>query len=64
MINATFSLHSNDPVRRVTWWIEEPKDLDLLYYTQKQITQEEKDTIEGIQLGNTRRINEILSNYI
>jgi len=61
---VTLSLHSNDPVRRIEWWFIEPKDIDLLYYTQKLISPEEKARIEEALKGTQESVNRILSLYI
>ena len=63
-IPATFSLHSEEPTRRVAYKFYEPKDLDMLYYTQRKITKEEYERIESVQVGTLKEIISILSNYI
>ncbi len=47
-IPATFSLSSYDPIREVVWSHEEPKRIDLLYYTQTKVSQRVRDIIDSI----------------
>ena len=65
LVPATFSLHSTDPLRRVSWTHEEPIDLDLLYYTQKEVPRRVYQIIEEeIELGDLKRIQDELSKFI
>lgn len=63
-IPATFSLSSYDPVREVVWSHEEPKRIDLLYYTQKMVSQRVRDFIDSIPVWDLSAIQKELSNFI
>lgn len=64
MYKATISLHSTDPLRRISWNHEEPMDLDLLYYTQKVVPKQVHDLIEGIPEWDLATIQKELSKFI
>lgn len=63
-IPATFSLNSYDPIREVIWSHEEPKRIDLLYYTQTMVSQRVRDVIDAIPLGDLSAIQAELSKFI
>lgn len=63
-IPATFSLSSYDPIREVVWSHEEPKRIDLLYYTQTKVSQRVRDIIDSIPLWDLCAIQLELSKHI
>lgn len=61
---VTFSLNANDPIREVVWAHVEPQRIDMLYYTQKMVSQEVYDLIESIPEGDLYAIQKELSKFI
>lgn len=63
-IPATFSLSANDPLREVVWAHVEPQRIDMLYYTQRMVSQRVYDLIESIPTGDLSAIQKELSKFI
>jgi len=63
MIEATIGLSSTGE-RRLEWGFVQIQWIDILEQRQVLLTQQEKDKIEAIRIGNMTAINIILSQYI
>lgn len=61
---VTFSLNANDPLREVVWAHVVPQRIDMLYYTQKMVSQKVYDLIESIPEGDLYAIQKELSKFI
>ena len=64
VVLATFSLNSYDPIREVVWAHEDPKRIDLLYYTQTKVSQSVRDIIDSIPVWDLYAIQVELSKHI